>query len=115
MFGAGADLIFVAVMALLALSLRAARPGAPALWIVGGGVPCRSCAHRAAGLEHLAQRRPAVAGQARRSRHDVGVTGRMWWWEVRYRDPAGGRDDRAPPTRSASRSAAGLPGPDAAT
>ena len=30
----------------------------------------------------------------------------MWWWEVRYRDPASGARDRAPPTRSASRSAA---------
>jgi cytochrome c oxidase subunit 2 len=89
----GAALILAGVLVLLGWSLRARprRPVATGWWVLGGGVVfpvvvlsallVYSTA-RTAGLEHGLVR-PAVV---------VGVAGRLWWWEVRYRHPAGGPD-----------------------
>ena len=85
-------LIFAAVMLLLALSLRHhARPLRPAVWIAGAGV-----AFPVIVLSLLlgwstwrsAQLRPQTSNGALA----ISVTGKMWWWEVRYRDPASGRE-----------------------
>ena len=87
---AAGTLIFVAVMALLALSLRKhARPLRPRWWIAGAGV-----AFPVVVLSILlgwstwrsAQLRPQTSNGALA----MSVTAKMWWWEVRYRDPAGG-------------------------
>ena len=70
----------------------AARRDRSRLWIVGGGliVPI---AVLAALFVYQLVRAPNVAVADRRSGElVVSVTGRMWWWEVRYRDPGGGPD-----------------------
>lgn len=88
----GGAIIFAAVMLLLALSLRGkAHPVAARWWIAGAGIAfpvvvltilLAWSTWRSAGLT------------AQTSRHDIqiSVNARMWWWEVRYRDPAGGPD-----------------------
>jgi cytochrome c oxidase subunit 2 len=88
----GAALIFAGTMALLALALRrGARRVRPALWIAGGGLAFPVAVLSAllaidiAASARLAQ--PAPAGAM-----VVGITGHMWWWEVRYRDAAGRGD-----------------------
>jgi cytochrome c oxidase subunit 2 len=89
---AAGTLIFVAVMALLALSLRKhARPLSPRWWIAGAGV-----AFPVVVLSILlgwstwrsAQLRPQTSNGALA----MSVTAKMWWWEVRYRAPASGRE-----------------------
>jgi cytochrome c oxidase subunit 2 len=91
LFGAGA-LIFVAVMALLALSLRRhARPLRPGLWIAGAGIVFPIVV--LTGLLGWSTWRSAqLAPQVSNGAMTISVTGRMWWWDVRYRDPAGGRE-----------------------
>jgi cytochrome c oxidase subunit 2 len=90
MLAAGAA-IFAGVMLLAALSLRGARPVRPWRWIVGAGV-----LFPVAALTALLAFSTWRTGQLSRplSQQDliVGVTGKMWWWEVRYRDARGGRD-----------------------
>jgi cytochrome c oxidase subunit 2 len=91
LFGAGA-LIFVAVMVLLALSLRRhGRPLRPALWIAGGGIVFPVVLLTAL-LGWSTWRSAGLAPQASSSAMAISVTARMWWWEVNYRDPASGRE-----------------------
>jgi cytochrome c oxidase subunit 2 len=91
LFGAG-TLIFIAVMALLALSLRRhAEPLRPGLWIAGAGVIFPVVL--LTGLLgwsgwRSAQLVPQGSGKALA----ISVTARMWWWEVHYRDPVSGRE-----------------------
>lgn len=91
LFGAGA-LIFIAVLVLLALSLRRHdRPLRPMLWIAGGGVALPVLlltALLAWSTWRSAQLVPQGSGKAM----TISVTGKMWWWEVHYRDPASGRE-----------------------
>jgi cytochrome c oxidase subunit 2 len=91
LFGAGA-IIFVAVMALLALSLRRhARPLRPGLWIAGAGIVFPIVVLTALlgwSTWRSAQLAPQISGNAM----TISVTARMWWWDVRYRDPASGRE-----------------------
>jgi cytochrome c oxidase subunit II len=86
----GAASVFVGVMLLLALALRrGGKPPVPtALWVLGGGIAfpvvllsalLLYSTLRVAGLERTMVDPPLV----------VTVVGRQWWWEVRYRDPAG--------------------------
>jgi cytochrome c oxidase subunit 2 len=90
---AGAVLIFAGTLALLALALwRRRRPPVSATWwVVGGGIVFPMAVlsatllyttARTAGLERALADPPLV----------VSVTGRLWWWEVRLRDPATGSD-----------------------
>ena len=93
MFGAGA-LIFVAVMALLFLSLRRQgerqrRPARALLWIGGGGIAFPVVVLTAL-LGWSTWRSAQLAPQTSHNAMTISVTGKMWWWEVRYRDPAGG-------------------------
>jgi len=91
MFGAGA-LIFVAVMALLVLSLRRhERPLSAKLWIAGAGVAFPVLVLSALlvwSTWRSAQLRPQTSNGALA----ISVTAKMWWWEVRYRDPDSGRE-----------------------
>jgi cytochrome c oxidase subunit 2 len=91
LFGAGA-LIFVAVMALLALSLRRhARPLRSGLWIAGAGIALPVVL--LSGLLGWSTWRSAgLAPQVSSGAMTISVTGRMWWWDVRYRDPGSGRE-----------------------
>ena len=93
----GGALVFVLVMALLAW-LVAPRRGdgagalarlTPTAWIVGGGVVFPGIV-LAALFAYQQLRTPA--GETSGDPLVVSVTGRMWWWEVRYRDPRSGRE-----------------------
>lgn len=98
---AGAALIFCGVMLLLGLSLRrrgqGGQPGQggralrPGLWIVGGGV-LLPVAVLSALMAYNVWRSTQLDPQTSRGALVVSVTAKMWWWEVRYSDPAGGAD-----------------------
>lgn len=91
LFGA-ATVIFAAVMALMALSLRDnARPLRPGLWIAGAGVAFPVLVLSAL-LTWSTWRSAQLVPQGSQAALSISVTARMWWWEVRYRDPAGGRE-----------------------
>ena len=91
LFGA-ATVIFVAVMALMALSLRDnARPLRPGLWVAGAGVAFPVLVLSAL-LTWSTWRSAQLVPQSSQAALSISVTARMWWWEVRYRDPAGGRE-----------------------
>jgi cytochrome c oxidase subunit 2 len=91
LFGA-ATVIFVAVMALMALSLRDnARPLRPGLWIAGAGVAFPVLVLSVL-LGWSTWRSAQLVPQSSQAALSISVTARMWWWEVRYRDPAGGRE-----------------------
>lgn len=85
----GSALIFAGVMALLVLALRKrAGPVNTRWWIVGGGlvfptvVLCVLMGYTVVRSAQLTRTPPADALV-------VSVTGKMWWWEVRYRLPDG--------------------------
>jgi cytochrome c oxidase subunit 2 len=90
----GMTAIFVLVMVLLALALTRRGRGQGAstgVWIWGGGVAfpvvvltglLLYSTARTAGLD-ASVARPGLV---------VSVTGKLWWWQMRYRDPATGRD-----------------------
>lgn len=90
----GAAVLFVLMMILLTLVLRR-RAAAPhgslhrPILLVGIGLPTTVLTAlliygtaRTTGLDHSLSRPDMV----------VTVTGRLWWWELRYRDPATGRE-----------------------
>ena len=90
----GAAVIFVGVMLLLARALQqreTPRPVRPALWLIGGGVVFPAVVLSALLGWSLALG-ARLAEPAPPGAMVVSVTGHMWWWEVRYRDPAGGAD-----------------------
>ena len=91
LFGAAA-LIFVAVMLLLALSLRPqGRPARATLWIGGGGIAFPIVVLSAL-LGWSTWRSTQLAPQSSRDALTISVTAKMWWWEVRYHDPVSGRE-----------------------
>jgi cytochrome c oxidase subunit 2 len=88
----GATLIFVAVMALLVLAVR--RRGAQVnarWWVLGGGVVFPT-AVLAALFAYSEWHKPPWRIAPPKDALIVGVTARMWWWELRYRDPATGAE-----------------------
>lgn len=91
---AGGAVIFIGVMLLLAWAVRRrAATVRPALWIAGGGLlfPGVVLAALMAWSLPMAQPwKPLPPSDAM----VVSVTGRMWWWEVRYRDAATGGEFR---------------------
>jgi cytochrome c oxidase subunit 2 len=91
---AGALAIFVGVMALLAVSLRR-RAGRvrTGWWIVGGGLLFPG-AVLAALFAWTVPMTPAWKPAPPPGALVITVTGHLWWWDVRYRDPAGGKDIR---------------------
>jgi cytochrome c oxidase subunit 2 len=91
LFGAGL-LIFLAVLALLGLSLR--RHDAPlrsGLWIAGGGIVLPVVLLTIL-LGWSTWRSAGLVAQSSDKSLTISVTARMWWWEVHYRDPASGRE-----------------------
>ena len=89
----GGTLIFVAVMVLLALAVR--RRGGSTVntrwWIVGGGLVFPAVV-LAALFAYSEAHRPPWRPVPPPNALIIGVTGYMWWWEVRYRDPATGAE-----------------------
>ena len=90
LFGGGL-IVFLGVMLLLALSLRGGRPAGTLLWIAGGGIAL-PVAVLSALLLFSTWRSGQLSTRTSQDALHVSVTARMWWWEVRYRDPASGRD-----------------------
>ena len=91
LFGGGA-VIFVAVMALMILSLRPnARPVPARWWIAGAGIAFPVVVLTAL-LVWSTWRSAELTPQTSRGAMSIGVTAKMWWWEVRYHDPVSGRE-----------------------
>lgn len=90
----GGGVIFAGVMLLLARSLRRRQGGVHArLWIVGGGLVFPGvvlAALYAWTLTMTPPWKPVPPPGAL----VVSVTGHMWWWDVRYRDPVTGAEIR---------------------
>jgi cytochrome c oxidase subunit 2 len=88
----GGAFVFAAVMLLLWLAVvRPARPVAPRVWLLGGGVvfPLLLLVPL---LVDSVRRAHALTAPPPPDALLIGVTARMWWWELRYADPAGGAD-----------------------
>lgn len=91
LFGGGA-LIFAGVMLLLALGLkRGGRAVRPMLWIAGGGLAFPVVVLTAL-LVFSTWRAGQLTAQSSRQALQISVTAKMWWWEVRYHDPASGKE-----------------------
>ncbi len=91
LFGGGA-LVFIGVMVVLARSLRGSgRPVRPMHWIVGAGIALPVVVLSAL-LLFSTWRSAQLTKHSSQQALIVSVTAKMWWWEVRYRDPASGRD-----------------------
>jgi cytochrome c oxidase subunit 2 len=91
LFG-GAAVIFIGVMLLLVISLRK-RQGKvkPMLWLAGLGVAF-PVAVLTALLAYGILRSRELTSPISQDALVISVNARMWWWEVRYRDPVSGRD-----------------------
>lgn len=88
----GATLIFGGVMALLAWAVR--RRGTPVnarWWVFGGGVAFPTLVLGAL-FAYSEWHKPPWRVAPPKEALIVGVTAHMWWWEVRYRDPATGAE-----------------------
>ncbi|MDM0108870.1 c-type cytochrome [Variovorax sp. J22R24] len=89
---AGASLIFVAMMALLVLALRSRSARVKVRrWVIGGGVAFPAVV-LAALFVYSEWHKPPWRVAPPKEALIVGVTARMWWWEVRYRDPRSGAE-----------------------
>lgn len=87
----GGTLLFIGVMVLCAMSLRGGRPVRPMVWIVGGGV-LLPLVLLSALLVFGTWRSAQLSKPTSQHAIKISVIARMWWWEVRYADPAGGQD-----------------------
>ncbi|EJE51753.1 cytochrome c oxidase, subunit II [Acidovorax sp. CF316] len=92
----GATVLFVGTMALLAWALvRRRRDGEvvlrPLWWLAGGGLVLPVLVLTALFFYSL-HRAPPWKAVPPADALVVSVTGRMWWWEIRYRDPVSGAD-----------------------
>ncbi len=93
LFGGGL-VIFVGVMWLLAWSLRTHKAKLrPRLWVLGGGVVFPA-AVLVALFFWVLPRMPAWKPVPPADALIVTVNAHMWWWEIRYQDPATGADVR---------------------
>jgi cytochrome c oxidase subunit 2 len=91
LFGGGA-LILLGVMVLLAFSLRDGRRTVrPGFWLIGAGVIFPVVVLSAL-LLYSILRSQQLTEPVSQNALVVSVTSKMWWWEVRYRDAAGGAD-----------------------
>ena len=90
----GATVILLGMMVLLALALRRKKSGAPVRplrWLVGGGVVLPLVVLTAL-LAWSTLRSAHLTRPSSQHAVKIAVTAKMWWWEVRYTDPATGRD-----------------------
>lgn len=86
----GGAAIFIALMVLLTFAAgKKARAMQPRWWLVGGGLVFPAVVLGALqwfNLHHIDRLAPALE----RDTLIVSLSGRLWWWELRYTDPATG-------------------------
>jgi cytochrome c oxidase subunit 2 len=88
----GGTLIFAGVMLLLVLAMRRRKGTVNARWwLIGGGLVFPTVVLTAL-FFYSEWHRPTWRPIPPPGALIVGVTGHMWWWEVRYRDPATGAE-----------------------
>ncbi|TWI67265.1 cytochrome c oxidase subunit 2 [Pseudoduganella lurida] len=87
----GATVILVAVMWLVFRALRARKPVRNRVWIIGGGLVFPLVVLTALLLWSLVSTSRLTQPSSQDALR-IAVTAKMWWWEVRYTDPATGRD-----------------------
>lgn len=90
----GATVVLLGMMILLALALRRKKSGAPVRqlrWLIGGGVVLPLVVLSAL-LAWSTLRSAQLTRPSSQHAVKIAVTAKMWWWEVRYTDPATGRD-----------------------
>ena len=90
----GAALIFAGMMALLAIAVGRGAGGRSVrtrIWLLGGGVAFPLLVLGSL-FAYSAARTPSWLAQPPPGALVVGITAHMWWWEVRYRDPASGQE-----------------------
>lgn len=89
---AGSALLLALVLVLLGLALRhGPEPVSTRRWVVLAGVALPVSVLTAL-LAFSTWRSSQLVAQTSRDALHIAVTAKMWWWEVRYRDPASGRD-----------------------
>ncbi|WPB55848.1 c-type cytochrome [Xylophilus sp. GOD-11R] len=84
--------LFTGTMVLLGMALRR-RAGRirPMWWLAGGGLVLPAVVLTALFVYGM-ERAPPWGQAPPPGAMVVSITGRMWWWEIRYRDPATGAD-----------------------
>lgn len=87
----GAAVVFLGVMVLCALGLRGRRVVHVRWWLWGGGIALPVLVLSAL-LAFSTLRSAQLSEVSSRQAIKVAVVARLWWWEVRYTDPAGGPD-----------------------
>ncbi|MCW7538612.1 c-type cytochrome [Aquabacterium sp. A7-Y] len=89
----GATLVFLVTMGLAAWALRQrGKPAVASAWWIGGAGIAFPVAVLSALLIYSTWRTRGLELPPDGDPLVVGVTGHLWWWEVRYRDPASGRE-----------------------
>lgn len=87
----GGALVFAATMAVLAMALRPRNdPVSPRTWLVGAGLGVPGVVLVALGA-YSHWRTTGLDAPAPPGALVVAVSGRLWWWQVQYTDPATGR------------------------
>jgi cytochrome c oxidase subunit 2 len=85
----GATALFLLTMLLLGLALRRRKPSiAPAWWLLGGGVALPASVLSVL-LVYSVLRTQGLERPPGGDVLVVGVTGHLWWWELRYPGPGG--------------------------
>ncbi len=87
----GAAVIFVGVMVLCVMGLRGRRVVHVRWWLWGGGIALPVLVLSAL-LAFSTFRSAQLSMPSSQHALKIAVVARMWWWEVRYTDPAGGPD-----------------------
>lgn len=87
----GAVLVFAGVMVLCVLGLRGRRVVHVRWWLWGGGIVLPVLVLSAL-LAFSTLRSAQLSEVSSRQALKIAVVARLWWWEVRYTDPAGGPD-----------------------
>lgn len=91
LFGGGA-VIFIGVMILLGMSLRNGRRSVrPAVWLIGAGIVFPVMVLTSL-LIYSVTRSQQLTPPMSQNALVISVTAKLWWWEVRYRDGATGKD-----------------------
>jgi cytochrome c oxidase subunit II len=88
----GGAVVLVGVMAVLIHAVRRGQSVVrPRRWLLGAGIAFPLTV-LAALIAYSQWRSSELRADPPANALQIGVTGRMWWWEVRYRDPATGAE-----------------------